>query len=89
MFNLVDQKSGMRTRKQFNSRGMQVYDRERRHQRTTIKDPFSVPFLETALESVAWQEVYFFLNGYSGYSQIRLDVEAQEKTTIITEWGAF
>lgn len=61
----------------------------RRLNATTIKDPFPIPFLETVLDSVAGQEVYLFLDGYIGYSQIRLDDEAKEKTTFITEWGAF
>ncbi|MCO5555393.1 hypothetical protein L7F22_008939 [Adiantum nelumboides] len=54
-----------------------------------IKDPFSLPFTDTMLDEVAGHEMYSFLDGYSGYNQISLAEEDREKTTFITEWGAF
>ncbi|MCO5597558.1 hypothetical protein L7F22_051636 [Adiantum nelumboides] len=41
------------------------------------------------LDQVAGHEMYSFLDGYSGYNQISLAEEDREKTTFITEWGAF
>ena len=55
----------------------------------TIKDPFPIPFTDTMLDQVAGYEMYNFLDGYSGYNQVSLAPEDREKTTFITEWGAF
>ena len=41
------------------------------------------------LEAVAGHELYSFLDGFSGYNQIRMASEDREKTTFITEWGVF
>ena len=55
----------------------------------TIKDPFPLPFADTMLDQIAGAEMYSFADGYSGYNQISLAKEDREKTTFITEWGAF
>ena len=55
----------------------------------TIKDPFPLPFADTMLDQIAGVEMYSFADGYSGYNQISLAKEDREKTTFITEWGAF
>ena len=55
----------------------------------TIKDPFPIPFTDTMLDQVAGYEMYSFVDGYSGYNQVSLAPEDREKTTFITEWGAF
>jgi hypothetical protein len=38
---------------------------------------------------VAGHEMYSFLDGFSGYNQIRMAEEDQEKTAFVTEWGVF
>ena len=43
----------------------------------------------TFLESVAGHECYIFLDGLSGYNQIRMHPQDQEKTSFVTEWGVF
>lgn len=55
----------------------------------TIKDPFLIPFTDTMLDQVAGYEMYSFVDGYSGYNHVSLAPEDREKTTFITEWGAF
>jgi Reverse transcriptase (RNA-dependent DNA polymerase). len=47
----------------------------------TRKDHFPLPFMDQLLERVAGHEYYCFLDGYSGYNQIEIDPEDQEKTT--------
>ena len=55
----------------------------------TIKDPFPLPFTDTMLDQIAGFEMYSFADGYSGYNQISLAPGDREKTSFITEWGAF
>ena len=55
----------------------------------TIKDPFPLPFTDTMLDQIAGADMYSFADGYSGYNQISIADEDKEKTTFITEWGAF
>ena len=47
----------------------------------TRKDHFPLPFLDQVLERVAGHKYYCFLDGYSGYYQIEIALEDQEKTT--------
>jgi hypothetical protein len=56
---------------------------------TTITDAFSLPFTDGVLNRVAGHEMYSFLDGFSGYNQIRMAEEDQEKTAFVTEWGVF
>ena len=41
------------------------------------------------LERVAGHEFYYFLDGYSGYNQIEITLEYQEKTTFTCPFGTF
>ena len=55
----------------------------------TVTDAFPLPFTDGVLDAVAGHEVYSFLDGFSGYNQIRMHPADQEKTTFVTEWGVF
>ncbi|MCO5552309.1 hypothetical protein L7F22_005820 [Adiantum nelumboides] len=55
----------------------------------TIKDPFPLPFTDMMLDEIAGHEMYSFMDGYSGYNQLKIAPKDREKTTFITEWGAF
>ncbi|MCO5573097.1 hypothetical protein L7F22_026862 [Adiantum nelumboides] len=55
----------------------------------TITDPFPMPFCDTILDAVAGTEIYSFLDGFSGYNQIKVAEEDQLKSAFITDWGAF
>ena len=55
----------------------------------TRKDHFPLPFVDKMLERVAGHEFYCFLDGYSGYNQIEIALEYQEKTTFICFFGTF
>ena len=41
------------------------------------------------LEKVFGHPFYYFLDGYSGYFQIEIDVEDQEKTTFTCPFGTY
>ncbi|KAJ9544345.1 hypothetical protein OSB04_024052 [Centaurea solstitialis] len=47
----------------------------------TRKDHFPLPFIDQMLERLVGNEYYCFLDGFSGYFQIPIDLEDQEKTT--------
>jgi hypothetical protein len=55
----------------------------------TRKDHFPLPFMDQILERVAGHEFYCFLDGYSGYNQIKIALEDQEKTTFTCPFGTF
>ncbi|CAN6695308.1 unnamed protein product [Malus baccata var. baccata] len=56
---------------------------------TTKKDHFPLPFLDQMLERLAGHSFYCFLDGYSGYDQIVIAPDDQEKTTFTCPFGAF
>ncbi|CAN6542038.1 unnamed protein product [Malus baccata var. baccata] len=56
---------------------------------TTRKDHFPLPFIDQMLERLASYAFYSFLDGYSGYNQIVIAPEDQEKTTFACPFGTF
>ncbi|GJV08483.1 reverse transcriptase domain-containing protein [Tanacetum coccineum] len=55
----------------------------------TRKDHFPLPFMDQMLERLAENEFYCFLDGFSGYFQIPIDPQDQEKTTFTCAYGTF
>nr|GEV15052.1 DNA-directed DNA polymerase [Tanacetum cinerariifolium] len=55
----------------------------------TRKDHFPLPFMDQMLERLAGNEFYCFLDGFSGYFQILIDPQDQEKTTFTCPYGTF
>ncbi|KAL6326188.1 hypothetical protein AAG906_001583 [Vitis piasezkii] len=53
------------------------------------KDHFPLPFIDQVLERVSGHPFYSFLDGYSGYFQIEIDVEDQEKTIFTCPFGTY
>ncbi|GJT03401.1 reverse transcriptase domain-containing protein [Tanacetum coccineum] len=53
----------------------------------TRKDHFPLPFMDQMLERLAGNEYYYFLDGFSGYFQIPIDPQDQEKTTFTCPYG--
>ena len=53
-----------------------------------VMDKFALLFTESVLDTVAGHECYF-LDGFSGYNQIPMHPDDQEKMTFVTEWGLF
>ncbi|CAN6552090.1 unnamed protein product [Malus baccata var. baccata] len=56
---------------------------------TTRKDHFPLPFIDQMLEMLAGHSFYCFLDGYSGYNQIVIAPDDQEKTTFTCPFGTF
>ncbi|GJR33106.1 reverse transcriptase domain-containing protein [Tanacetum coccineum] len=55
----------------------------------TRKDHFPLPFMDQMLERLPGNEFYCFLDGFSGYFQIPIDPQDQEKTTFTCPYGTF
>ncbi|GJR42724.1 reverse transcriptase domain-containing protein [Tanacetum coccineum] len=55
----------------------------------TRKYHFPLPFIDQILERLSEKEYYCFLDGFSGYFQIPLAPEDQEKTTFTCPYGTF
>ncbi|KAL5572849.1 hypothetical protein UlMin_022446 [Ulmus minor] len=55
----------------------------------TRKDHFPLPFIDQMVERLSGHDYYCFLDGYSGYNQIPLAPEDQEKTTFTCPYGTF
>ena len=61
----------------------------RRLNEVTRKDHFPLPFIDQLLERVSGHQYYCFLDGYSGYFQIEIAPEDQEKTTFTCPFGTY
>src|SRR4051812_41789003 len=55
----------------------------------TRKDHFPLPFIDQMLECLAGHQYYCFLDGYSGYNQIYIAPEDQEKTMFTCPYGTY
>ena len=55
----------------------------------TRKDHFPLPFMDQLLERISGHPFYCFLDGYSGYFQIEIATEDQEKTTFACPFGIY
>jgi hypothetical protein len=53
------------------------------------KDYFPLPRIDHIIDSTAGWEHLSFLDAYSGYNQIRLNVEDEDKTAFITPHGVY
>ncbi|XP_052623609.1 uncharacterized protein LOC128128892, partial [Lactuca sativa] len=56
---------------------------------STRKDHFPLPFIDQMLERLAGKSHYCCLDGYSGFHQIPVAPEDQEKTTFTCPFGTF
>jgi len=57
--------------------------------RASPKDNFPLPHIDTLVDNTATSSLYSFMDGFSGYNQIKMAQEDMEKTTFITLWGTF
>ena len=56
---------------------------------STRKDHFPLPFIDQMLDRLVGHPYFYFLDGYSGYNQISIAPEDQEKTTFTCPYGTF
>ncbi|KAL4340421.1 hypothetical protein GQ457_08G032480 [Hibiscus cannabinus] len=61
----------------------------RKLNKATRKDHFPLPFIDQMLDCLAGKPFYYFLDGYSGYNQIAIAQEDQEKTSFTCQFGTY
>ncbi|KAI5385363.1 hypothetical protein KIW84_072096 [Lathyrus oleraceus] len=52
------------------------------------KDDFPLPHIDMLVDNTAKFNVFSFMDGFSGYNQIKMAPEDMEKTTFITPWDS-
>jgi hypothetical protein len=57
--------------------------------KATQKDHFPLPFIDQVLDSLSGKKFFSFLDGLSGYNQIKIAPQDQDKTTFTSPWGTF
>ena len=53
------------------------------------KDNYPTPYIDQIIDDCAGNEMYSFMDGFSGYSQINILPTNQPKTTFICPWETF
>lgn len=53
------------------------------------KDNFPTPFIEQIIDDCVGNEIFSFMNGFSGYNKINILPADQHKTAFICPWGTF
>ena len=61
----------------------------RKLNQATRKDHFPIPFSDQMLERLAKHFFFYYLDGYSGFFQIRIHPSEQEKMTFTYTYGTF
>ncbi|KAK8516142.1 hypothetical protein V6N12_013549 [Hibiscus sabdariffa] len=69
--------------------GWRICMEYRKLNKATKKDHFPLPFIDQMLDRLAGKAFYCFLDGYSGYNQIAIAPEDQEKTTFTCPYGTY
>ena len=57
--------------------------------RACPKDSYPLPRIDTLVDSTARHELLSFMDAFSGYKQIKMKEEDQEKTSFMTSQGLF
>jgi hypothetical protein len=57
--------------------------------KATQKDHFPLSFIDQVLDSLSGKKFFSFLDGFSGYNQIKIAPQDQDKTTFTSPWGTF
>ena len=57
--------------------------------KATFKYYFPLPFIDQVLDTLAGKKYFSFLDGFSGYNQIQIAPEDQDKTNFTCPWGTF
>ena len=57
--------------------------------RASLKDNFPLPYIDTLVDNITKHYLFSFMDGFSGYNEIRMASEDMEKTIFLIMWGTF
>jgi hypothetical protein len=57
--------------------------------RASSKDDFPLPHIDVLVDNAAKSSTYSFMDGFSGYNQIKMVEPDKRKTTFVTLWGNY
>jgi len=57
--------------------------------KATLKDHFPLSFIDQFLDTLEGNNFFSFLDGFSGYNQIQVALDDQDKTTFTYPWGTY
>ena len=57
--------------------------------KTCNKDDFPLPHIDVLVDKMAGSALTSFMDGFSGYNQIKMAPKDMTKTTFTTEWGIY
>ena len=57
--------------------------------RASLKDNLPLPHIDTLIDNTATNMFFSFMDGFSGYNQIKMAEEEKAKTTFTTHWGTY
>ena len=57
--------------------------------RASPKDNFPLPHIDVLVDNTASFALFSFMDGFSGYNQIKMAPKEIEKTMFVTLWGIF
>ncbi|XP_077246003.1 uncharacterized protein LOC143885836 [Tasmannia lanceolata] len=57
--------------------------------KTSLKDDFPLPHIDILVDNTAGHALLSFMDGFSGYNQIKMAQEDKTKTTFTTQWGTY
>ena len=57
--------------------------------RACLKDSYPLPRIDTLVDSTARRELISFMDVFSGYNQIKMNEDDQERTSFVTSQGLF
>jgi len=55
--------------------------------KATQKDHFALPFIDHVLDTLSGKKFFSFLDGFSGYNQIQIALEDQDKNDLYLSLG--
>jgi len=55
----------------------------------SLKDDFPLPYIDVLVDNTTGHALLSFMDGFSGYNQIKMALEDMEKTSFITPWGTY
>ncbi|NAW06134.1 RNA-directed DNA polymerase, partial [Salmonella sp. gx-f8] len=57
--------------------------------KASLNDNFPLPHIDTLVDNTVRYSLFSFMDGFSGYNQIKMHPKDMGKTTFITLWGTF